>query len=148
MLGYTPSHLSHCNNLLPNLVQTWGVKMCTDAAVSLDTCTTGPQMRLFLAAWFVYTCLPVWKESGGHLSSRTVIRYSTWYDMMIRVQLWDGPVWKMWWQSKRKTRLWSDIWGGGGETLCMWERKVRREGEWVERNEGGRGKEWQEEWCS
>lgn len=57
MLGYTPSRLSHRYNLLPNLVQTGGVKMCTDAAVSMDTCTAGPQMRVFLAAWFVYTCL-------------------------------------------------------------------------------------------
>lgn len=82
MLEYTPSHLSGCNNLLPNLVQTWGVKMCTDAAVSLDTCTTGPQMRVFLATWFVYMCMAVWKERWrpSFILYCDQIFYMVWYD--------------------------------------------------------------------
>lgn len=146
MLEYTPSHLSHCNNLFPNSVQTRGVKMCTSAAVGLGTCPIWPQMRVFWAVWFV--CLGVRGEAAEaifHLLRWSDILHDMmWYDMMTQAQLWDGPVWKMWWQSKRKTRLWSDIWEREGAIVHVRgrerEKKVRREWSWGERKGGGRGK--------
>ena len=76
------------------------VCVCVCVCVFVWVCTVGE-------------CLSVCEGiGGGDLSSLAVIRYSTWYDMMIQAQLRDGAVWKMWWQGKRKTRLWSDIWEG------------------------------------
>lgn len=116
LLENTPSRLSCCNNHINNLVQTWGVKMCTDTAITSDSCPIRPLTCLCelgclcLCETTVCACLSVCEGiGGGHLSSLAVIRYSTWYDMMIQAQLRDGVVWKMWWQGKRKTRLWSDI---------------------------------------
>lgn len=138
MLEYTPSHLSPCNNLLSNLVQTWGVKMCTDAAVSLDSCTTGPQMRVFLAVWFVYMCMLVWKERWrpSFISYCDQIFYMIWYDDTGPIMGWAFVKNVMTEQAEDSTVIWHLR---GRETLCMWERKVRKELEWVEKNEGRRG---------
>lgn len=137
MLEYTPTHLSCCNNLLPNLVQTWGVKMCLDAAVNLDTCTTGPQLRMFLAAWLAYMWMSVQKERWrpSFISYCDQIFYMIWYDDTGPIIGWACVKNVMTEQAEESTVIWHL-----GGALCMWERKVRREWEWVERNEGRRGK--------
>lgn len=155
VLEYTPSHLSHCNNRFPNLVQTRGVKMCTSTAVSMDACPIWPQTG-GVGLCGLSTCVSRWRgeavEAIFHLLRWSDILHDMmWYDMMTQAQLWDGPVWKMWWQSKRKTRLIWHLRGGGSHCARERERerekKVRREWSRGERNEGGQGKEWQEEWC-
>lgn len=136
ILESTPSHLSHCNSLFLNLVQTWGVKMCTTAAVSLDTCPIWPQMRVLWAVWFVYKCISVWGERWwrpSFISYGDQIFDIIWCDMMIQAHLWDGPVWKMWWQSKQKTRLSTDIWEGEGDIVHVRERE-----KWGENDHGVR----------
>lgn len=54
LLEYTPSHLSWCSNCIHNLVQTWGVEMYTDIAVSSDTFPIWPLMSVFVFAVLVW----------------------------------------------------------------------------------------------
>lgn len=56
LLEYTPSHLSRCNNHINDLVQTWGVKMYTDTAISLDSCPIRPTLTCACEHGFVYVC--------------------------------------------------------------------------------------------
>lgn len=145
MLEYTPSHLSHCNNLFSNLVQTRGVKTCTSAAVSVDACPIWPQMRGFWAVWFVYMCI---SERGGRrrrpsfISYGDQIFYMIWCDMMW----WHRPSYGMGLREKcddrASGRLDCDLTSERGrEPLCTWERERGGERErkrWGENDHGVR----------
>lgn len=129
MLEYTPSHLSCCNNLLPNLVRwgVWGVKMCMDAAINLDTCTTGPQLRVFWAAWFAYVCMSVWKERWrpSFILYCDQIFYMIWYDDTGPIIGWACVKNVMTEQAEDSAVIWH-LWGGvGGGDIVL----VREEGE-------------------
>lgn len=119
LVEYTPPQLSRRNNHVDNLVQTQG---CKKKKVHRRSHELGFLSHAAINVCAVCLCECMWKSvcEGGevetifHLTLWS-IRYSTWRDMMIQAQLRDGVVWKMWWQGKRKTRLWSDIWEGERE---------------------------------
>ena len=149
MLEHTPSNLSRCSNVLPNLVQAWGLKMCTEAAVSLDTCTTGPQMRMFLAAWFVYMCMPVcqnrWRPSFIWYCDQ--IFYMIWYDDTGPIMGWACVKNVMTEQAEGSTVIWH-LTGGGWGRRCTWEKGEERTGIGLREMRGDEEKERQEEWWS
>lgn len=130
LLEYTPSHLSHRNNHINHSVQTWGVKMYTD--IGLDPCPIRPLTCVFARLSRVhgcvcvslrYMCMSVCEGRPSFISCCDQVFYMIWYDDTDPIK--GGVVWKMWWQGKRKTRLWSDIWEREGDNGERNEEKER-----------------------
>lgn len=141
LLEYTPSHLSHCNNRFPNLVQTRGVKMCTSTAVSMDACPIWPQMGGGLGC---VVCLHVYLGGGGRrwrpsfISYGDQIFYMIWCDMIW----WHRPSYGMGLCEKCDDRAsgrldWSDIWEGEGAIVHVREKERERK-RWGENDHGVR----------